>query len=242
MAASGDGVASPQLGRHVIRVGAYSAAIYREWAADHDVPPLTVARWALLLRRAAMQHDIGKAGIPADILNKRGRLTDDEQQLMRSHCQYGALLCEAQHTSWARLGAEVALNHHERWDGSGYPGPDAMGPSDGAGARTGKRGTQIPLSARIVGLADVYDALRMARPYKGAWDEERVVDYLQREAGRLFDPQVVAAFGRAYRTLAAQVRARAHVSNERDAPYMETPVAPREIWKSTLPMRSAAGL
>ena len=236
-----DGVASPQLGRHVIRVGAYAAAIYREWAADHDVPPLTVARWALLLRRAAMQHDIGKAGIPADILNKRGGLTTEEQVVMRSHCRYGSLLCEAQHTPWALLGAEVALNHHERWDGSGYPGPDEGVQCADVAAPIGKRGAEIPLSARIVGLADVYDALRMARPYKNAWDEQRVVEYLRQEAGRLFDPKVVAAFGRAYHTLAAEVRATARVSDERDAPYIDTPVAPREIWKSTLPMRSTIG-
>ena len=136
---SGDEVASPQLGRHVIRVGAYSAAIYREWAVDHGVPALTVTRWALLLRRAAMQHDIGKAGVPADILNKRGRLTREEQRVMRSHCQYAALLCAGQHTPWARLGAEVALNHHERWDGSGYPGLDGSGrrANDGPAAGSG---------------------------------------------------------------------------------------------------------
>ena len=239
---SGDEVASPQLGRHVIRVGAYSAAIYREWAVDHGVPALTVTRWALLLRRAAMQHDIGKAGVPADILNKRGRLTREEQRVMRSHCQYGALLCAGQHTPWARLGAEVALNHHERWDGSGYAGLDGSGRRANGGPRSGKRGTQIPLSARIVGLADVYDALRMPRPYKQAWEEQRVIDYLRQEAGRLFDPQVVAAFGRAYRTFDAEVRATPHAADGRDAPYIDTPVAPRDIWKSTLPMRSAAGL
>lgn len=215
MGATADEVASPQLGRHVIRVGAYAAAIYREWAVDHGVPSLTLVRWALLLRRAAMQHDIGKAGIPAAILNKRGGLTNEEQMVMRSHCRYGAALCAAQHTPWSRLGREVALNHHERWDGSGYPGATEAAAGEGVGAGSGKRGTQIPLSARIVGLADVYDALRTPRSYKHAWDEARVVSYLRQEAGQLFDPQVVAAFGRAYRTFAAEVRATMHAADER---------------------------
>jgi putative two-component system response regulator len=174
----------------VVRVGTYAAAIYREWAERRGVPALTVARWGQLLRRAAMQHDIGKAAVPPEILNKRGRLNDQEQRVMQTHCARGARLCAAQRTPWAQLGAEVALHHHQRWDGSGYPRQ--------FGTAASMHGTQIPLSARIVGLADVYDALRTPRTYKSAWRETAVVAYLQAEAGTLFDPEVVAAFFGAY--------------------------------------------
>ena len=203
----------PLLGQHVVRVGAYSAAIYREWAKRRSIPAFTVARWAQLLRRAAMQHDIGKAAVPAAILNKRGRLTTYERRVMQSHCWHGARLCAARRSPWARLGAEVALHHHQRWDGSGYPG------DVGAPEPHPRRGTKIPLSARIVGLADVYDALRTSRPYKVAWEERTVMAYLEQQAAVLFDPQVVAAFLAAYPGL--------HAAATAALPYIETPVAPR---------------
>jgi PAS domain S-box-containing protein len=130
------------------------------------------------IRRGALLHDIGKMGIPDAILLKPGPLDDDEWSIMRRHPSYGyALLAPIAHLSPA---LDIPYCHHEKWDGSGYP--------------RGLAGEAIPLAARIFAVVDVWDALRSNRPYRSAWDAETVRAFISSQAGKHFDPQVVAAF------------------------------------------------
>jgi putative nucleotidyltransferase with HDIG domain len=130
------------------------------------------------MRRGALLHDIGKMGIPDSILRKPDKLTDEERQIMRQHPTYAYNLLAG--ISYLRDDLDIPYCHHEKWDGTGYP--------------RGLKGEEIPLSARIFAIADVYDALTSNRPYRQAWTIERTVEYLQAEAGSHFDPQVVEAF------------------------------------------------
>lgn len=130
------------------------------------------------IRRGALLHDIGKMGIPDAILLKPGPLDDDEWTVMRRHPSYGyELLAPIAHLHPA---LDIPYCHHEKWDGSGYP--------------RGLSGDAIPLAARIFAVVDVWDALRSNRPYRAAWDAETVRAFIRSQAGRHFDPAVVAAF------------------------------------------------
>ena len=131
------------------------------------------------LLNAAPMHDIGKIGIPDYILLKPGRLDNAELQLMRQHPQIGAEILDRSSSTLIQLARSVALYHHERWDGGGYP--------------AGISGEDIPIEARIVAVADVYDALTNKRPYKEAWSVEAAVAEIETQSGKHFDPQVVAA-------------------------------------------------
>ncbi len=130
------------------------------------------------LRRGALLHDIGKMGIPDAVLRKPGPLDDDEWELMERHPRVAFRLLSP--IEFLRPALDVPRYHHEKWDGSGYPG--------------GLQGREIPLTARIFAVVDVWDALLSHRPYREAWPEEKVFAYLREEAGRHFDPQVVEAF------------------------------------------------
>jgi putative two-component system response regulator len=132
-----------------------------------------------LIRRAAPLHDLGKIGIPDEILLKPGALTDDEFELMRNHTTIGARILSGSRFPHLQFAEDIALTHHERWDGNGY---------------IGLEGDAIPLVGRIVAVADVFDALTHERPYKPAWDEADAVDEIGGQAGRQFDPTVVEAF------------------------------------------------
>ncbi len=132
-----------------------------------------------LLRKAAPLHDIGKIGIPDSILLKEGRLTPDERSLMETHTNIGARILSGSRYPILRLAEEIALTHHERWDGAGYPG--------------GTQGDDIPLSGRIVAVADVFDSLTHVRPYKHAWTVQETLAEFRAEQGRQFDPAVVEA-------------------------------------------------
>ena len=179
---------------HVQRVGAYSAEIYRRWALDHGVEESEIKRVKDVIRIAAMLHDVGKVGISDLILTKPGKLTADEFTTMKFHTVYGAQLFANSTSALDSMSRDIALNHHERFDGSGYPGHvtdlDGLSPALGPG----KRGEEIPISARIAALADVFDALCSQRSYKAEWDDGRVLDLVMRERGRHFDPEVVDAF------------------------------------------------
>lgn len=132
------------------------------------------------LRLAACLHDIGKIGIPDSVLLKPGRLTPDEWEVMKTHTVIGARILADGSSGVVRLAEQIAHAHHERWDGAGYP--------------RGLAGADIPLPARIVALADFYDALTSDRPYRAAWEVPRVLDEIRSLRGTHFDPAVVDAF------------------------------------------------
>jgi PAS domain S-box-containing protein/putative nucleotidyltransferase with HDIG domain len=158
--------------QHTERVGRTAALIARRLGMSED----DVA----LIRRAAPLHDIGKVGIPDLILLKPGPLTPEEWDLMKEHTQMGARILGEGTFPVLRTAQEITLNHHERWDGRGYP--------------NGLVGEQIPLVGRIVAVADVFDALTHQRPYKAAWSVEAALAEIARCRGSQFDPQVVDAF------------------------------------------------
>jgi putative two-component system response regulator len=133
-----------------------------------------------LIRRAAPLHDLGKIGISDIILLKPGRLTDDEVAVMKTHTAIGAQILALSRSPVLRLAERIALTHHERWDGEGYP--------------AGLRGEEIPLAGRIVAVADVFDALTHERPYKRAWPVDKALSEILSQAERQFDPAVVEAF------------------------------------------------
>ena len=160
-------------GEHTRRVGRNAAAI----GAALGWPEGEVR----LIHAAARLHDVGKIGVSDLILHKPGQLTGPERASMQAHAEIGARILAGGRSRLLRLAEEIASAHHERWDGLGYP--------------RGLAGAAIPLSARVVAVADVLDALTQARPYKGAWPLEAALEELQAQSGRHFDPAVVAACG-----------------------------------------------
>ncbi len=180
--------------RHAKRVGAYSVELYEKWAQRRNVSAREIRKVRDVLRTAAILHDVGKVAVSDTILKKPDVLSYDEKQAMRLHTILGARLFKRTTSFWDYMSAEVALNHHENWDGSGYPGriddlyaeKIYMGP--------GKQGTEIPLSARVVAIADVYDALVSERAYKKGWRQEHALRYIRYQAARKFDPELVAIF------------------------------------------------
>ncbi|GJE10405.1 response regulator [Methylobacterium longum] len=132
------------------------------------------------LKLASTMHDVGKIGVPDSILLKRGPLSADERAEMQKHAERGRRILEGSTSEVVRLAAEIAASHHERWDGAGYP--------------RGLRGEAIPLSGRIVAVADVFDALVTERPYKTAWPLDRARGFVADQAGLHFDPRCVEAF------------------------------------------------
>jgi len=159
-------------GLHIWRMAAYSAALARAIGWDEDRVGL--------LELAAPLHDTGKIGIPDEILKAPRGLTDCEWSIMKSHCEIGYRILSKSKSPLFRMGAEVALCHHERWDGKGYPNR--------------LRGIQIPESARIVAIADVFDALTTSRSYKESWSRESAMEEIKKCRGTLFEPRLVDAF------------------------------------------------
>ncbi len=159
-------------GNHVLRMARYSRLIAEYLGlseADCDE-----------IEYASPMHDIGKIGIPDHILLKPGKLSIREWELMKQHTVIGHGILSDSESRFIQIGSVIALNHHEKFDGGGYP--------------AGLAGEAIPLPARIVAVADVYDALRSQRPYKSAWPREDAVNYIARQAGAHFDPACVDAF------------------------------------------------
>ncbi|HLF24415.1 MAG TPA: HD domain-containing phosphohydrolase [Burkholderiales bacterium] len=158
-------------GAHIVRIGKISRHIAE--ALDLQESDCDI------IEAAAPIHDIGKIGIPDSILRKPGPLTESERKVMENHTQIGYDILKNSTSKYLQCGAEIALAHHEKFDGSGYP--------------HGVRGEEIPLCARIVAVADVYDALTHRRPYKLAWPKAKVVEHLEKLKGEHFDPRCVDA-------------------------------------------------
>lgn len=161
-----------ETGLHVIRMSHFSkvlalAAGFSESAAEE-------------LLNAAPMHDVGKIGIPDAVLRKPGKLDEQEWQIMRQHVEIGARIIGEHSSGLLRTAQRIALSHHEKWDGTGYP--------------NGLSGEDIPLEGRIVAIADVFDALTSVRPYKQAWPVEEAVAFLREQSGRHFDPRLVELF------------------------------------------------
>lgn len=159
-------------GEHIVRMSRFSSMIARAYGQDE--------KYCNLLEQASPMHDIGKIGIPDDVLKKPGELTEEEWALMRKHPEYGANMLSGSDVPVLQMAEEVALGHHEKFDGSGYP--------------SNLKGEQIPLSARIVALADFFDALTMDRCYRPAFSDEKALTMIKENSGTHFDPSVVKAF------------------------------------------------
>lgn len=188
-----------ETGPHVNRVAGYAVELYEAWATRVGFPRKQIERTRDNLRMAAMLHDAGKVAISDTILKKPARLTEDEYATMKSHTWQGARLFRNKQSEFDEMAQIVALNHHERWDGTGYPGhvdPDtgeAIDPNPDGTPRP-KSGHEIPFFGRIVAIADVYDALVSRRTYKEAWSEEDAIGEIREQAGRQFDPELVDIF------------------------------------------------
>lgn len=163
-----------ETGMHVVRMSHYSRIIAEAMGMPDD--------YCDLILQSAPMHDIGKIGIPDNVLLKPGRLTDEEWVTMRTHPSIGAMIIGDHDSELLKMAKIIALHHHEKWDGSGYP--------------NGVAGTDIPIEARIVAIADVFDALTTERPYKDAWPVEKAISVIQQDAGSHFDPELVEIFVR----------------------------------------------
>jgi hypothetical protein len=165
---------------HAARVSSYAVEIYDRWAFHHHIAKEESEKFRDALKIAATLHDVGKVGIPDNILKKQGKLTDSEYEIIKDHTRIGASLFEEVNSAIDRMSREVTLFHHERWDGTGYPNAVER--------------EAIPLSARIVCLADVFDALSSRRIYKKPWDMEKVLEEIRKQHGQQFDPDLTDCF------------------------------------------------
>lgn len=163
---------SKETGNHVKRVAEYSKLLALYYGLDENE--------AEMLKQASPMHDIGKVAIPDAILNKPGRFDEEERRIMDTHAAIGYEMLKHSHRPLLRLAATVAYEHHEKWDGSGYP--------------RGLSGENIHIYGRITALADIFDALGSDRVYKKAWDDERIFTFFREESGKHFDPALVDIF------------------------------------------------
>ncbi len=161
-----------ETGLHVIRMGHYARTLGRGYGMDEEEVEL--------LFHSAPMHDIGKIGIPDHILNKPGKLTEEEWSIMHKHPEFGADIIGEHRCRLLEMARTIALTHHEKWDGSGYP--------------NGLAGEEIPLVGRIVAISDVFDALTSRRPYKEPWSIDKTMEVITQESGQHFDPGVVTVF------------------------------------------------
>ena len=157
---------------HVNRMSLYSELIAKRISNDEE--------WIRLVKHSAKMHDIGKIGVEDSILLKAGKLSDDEWEKMKKHVEIGGKIIEDESTPIMKMSKDVALYHHEKWDGTGYA--------------KGLKGKDIPLAARIVAIADVFDALTSNRPYKKSWSMDEALGYISEQAGIHFDPELVQHF------------------------------------------------
>jgi HD-GYP domain-containing protein (c-di-GMP phosphodiesterase class II) len=188
-----------ETGTHVNRVAGYAVEIYDRYAFCRGVPETEREKFRDTLKIAAMLHDVGKVAISDVILKKPARFTPEEYVIMQHHTVYGAGLFDDPQSAMDILARDIAFCHHENWDGTGYPGwvdpvtglPIKTGPD---GKTLGKKGDDIPLTGRIVAIADVFDALCSKRVYKEAWSEEQVLEEIRNLSGTKFDPDLIEIF------------------------------------------------
>lgn len=163
---------SKETGAHVKRVALISEMLARDIGMDQS--------FLDIIKYSAPLHDIGKISIPDNILNKPGRLEKDEWEIMKTHAEVGGKILSQSKRAVFKSGTEIAANHHERWDGLGYP--------------AGLKGTQIPIDARIVAIVDVFDALGSHRSYKEPWPIQTIREYILDQKNKMFDPDIVDVF------------------------------------------------
>ena len=188
-----------ETGTHVNRVAGYAVDIYDRWAYHHKIPLEEKEKYRDILKISSMLHDVGKVAIPDAILKKPSRFTPEEYLIMQNHTLYGASLFHDTSSPVDLLAKEIALTHHENWDGTGYPGwvdpcTGKVEKADENGKPLGKKGEEIPLGGRIVAIADVYDALCSKRVYKDPWAENDVLMELRKLSGSKFDPELIEIF------------------------------------------------
>jgi response regulator RpfG family c-di-GMP phosphodiesterase len=174
-----------ETGFHIRRTRSYVKALAEHLRSKPAYAALVNEAYIERLCEAAPLHDLGKVGVPDHVLLKTGRLTAEEIEEIKKHTQYGKAVIDAAQakladTSFLKLAGEMAFSHHEHWDGKGYP--------------TGLKGEEIPLSGRIMAIADVYDALISGRSYKGGLPHEEAVEIMMAGRGTQFDPQLIDAF------------------------------------------------
>jgi len=197
-----------ETGMHVQRMSHYSYILAKAAGVQEAL--------AFELLMAAPMHDIGKIGIPDHILLKPGPLTHEEFETMKTHTRIGATILESPSSNLIALARSIALYHHEKWDGSGYP--------------EGLKGEDIPLEVRIVAIADVFDALTSERPYKQAWPLEEALAHLDAQSGKHFDPELVSLFKQHLPEI-IEVRSR---FSDKLATSLEIPATDREAVRVTV--------
>ena len=158
-----------ETGLHIIRMSQIAAVLGRAYGMEEET--------ADLLQVASPMHDIGKLGIPDSVMLKPDKLDDEEWKIMQTHAQIGADILAGGSSDLMKMAHKIALTHHEKWDGSGYP--------------NGLKGENIPLEGRICAVADVFDALTSERPYKKAWSIDETMNFIQSESGKHFEPRLV---------------------------------------------------
>jgi len=188
-----------ETGTHVNRVSGYAVDIYDRWAYHHKIPLEEKEKFRDTLKISSMLHDVGKVAISDTILKKPARFTPEEYSIMQNHTVYGASLFLDTSSPIDLLSKDIALTHHENWDGSGYPGwvnpfTGKVERADENGKPIGKKGEEIPLGGRIVAIADVYDALGSKRVYKEPWTENDVLEEIRKLSGTKFDPELIEMF------------------------------------------------
>jgi putative two-component system response regulator len=161
-----------ETGNHVIRMSNFSNLLAKKIGLDE--------KQCELILNASPMHDIGKIGIPDSVLLKPGKLDHDEWKIMQTHVTIGVSILSGDDSSLMQMARKIALEHHEKWDGSGYP--------------HGLKGEEISLDARVVALCDVFDALTSVRPYKKAWSVDESINFIEQSSGSHFEPKLVYAF------------------------------------------------
>jgi len=161
-------------GLHIERVSKYTYYISKAYGLEEN--------YAQLLMNSVPMHDIGKIGVPEEVLHKPGKLADNEFKIIMTHCAIGAKIIGEHNSELLKAARIVALQHHEKWNGKGYP--------------NGLAGEDIHIYARITAVADVFDALTSNRPYKEAWSNEKATEFITQQSGQHFDPNVIEAFKR----------------------------------------------